>query len=291
MKRIGVVGVADGWSSERLADAVARRTGFRCLIDLRDLGVDLATGAARAGQVEVHHLDALLLKKVGIHYSPTDVDRLECLRFLHDRGLPMFSKPANVLRMLNRLNNTVALRLGGIPMPPTVITENVLEAVATVAQFERAVFKPLFSTKARGMRVIKNTETTRAEVESFIAEGNPLCYIQQMIDLPSRDLGVVFLGGQYLATYARVGSGQSWSTSTSTGGRYQAHQPSDAILELAHRAQALFELDFTCVDVAETSAGPMVFEVSAFGGFRGLLEANGIDAADLYVDYVLEKLR
>jgi tetrahydromethanopterin:alpha-L-glutamate ligase len=40
----------------------------------------------------------------------------------------------------------------------------------------------------------------------------------------------------------------------------------------------------------QTSEGLMVFEVSAFGGFRGLLEGNNIDAADLYSDYVIGKI-
>ena len=44
------------------------------------------------------------------------------------------------------------------------------------------------------------------------------------------------------------------------------------------------------MDVAETEDGLKVFEVSAFGGFRGLMEADGIDAAALYADYVLGRL-
>ena len=67
-------------------------------------------------------------------------------------------------------------------------------------------------------------------------------------------------------------------------------EPGQDIIDLAHKAQALFGLDFTCVDVVETTDGPQVYEVSAFGGFRGLLEANGLDAAALYADYVLRKI-
>jgi tetrahydromethanopterin:alpha-L-glutamate ligase len=59
---------------------------------------------------------------------------------------------------------------------------------------------------------------------------------------------------------------------------------------MATRAQALFGMDFTTVDVAETSDGPVVFEVSAFGGFRGAKEGIGLDAAARYADYVLEQL-
>jgi len=39
-----------------------------------------------------------------------------------------------------------------------------------------------------------------------------------------------------------------------------------------------------------TDEGPIVFEVSAFGGFRGALEGSGIDAAGAYADYALRKI-
>jgi ribosomal protein S6--L-glutamate ligase len=98
------------------------------------------------------------------------------------------------------------------------------------------------------------------------------------------------LGGEYLATYARAGNADSWNTTTRSGGKYRAHEPGAEVIALAQKAQDLFGLDFTCVDVVVTDQGPQVFEVSAFGGFRGLLDANGIDAAGLYVDYVLRRI-
>ena len=49
-------------------------------------------------------------------------------------------------------------------------------------------------------------------------------------------------------------------------------------------------MDFTTVDVALTDDGPIIFEVSAFGGFRGALEGAGVDAAAAYLDHVMECL-
>ena len=48
-------------------------------------------------------------------------------------------------------------------------------------------------------------------------------------------------------------------------------------------------MDFTTVDIAESEHGPLVFEVSAFGGFAGAKEGIGIDAASLYADYALNE--
>ena len=44
------------------------------------------------------------------------------------------------------------------------------------------------------------------------------------------------------------------------------------------------------MDVALTDSGPYVFEVSAFGGFRGLKQARGIDVAGLFTAHVLRRL-
>jgi tetrahydromethanopterin:alpha-L-glutamate ligase len=290
MKKIGVVGVAGGWSSERLADALAERTGFRCLADMKKAHLDLDRASLVVDETDLGKLDALIVKKVGPRYSPDLLDRLEMLRFVHGQGLPVFSAPERILRVLDRLSCTVTLRLHGIPMPATVITERPEIAARAVERLGPCILKPLYSSKARGMEVVEPGSELMERLERFHANGNNIIYVQQMLDLPGRDMGVAFLGGKYLATYARVNNGNSWNTTIHSGGKYEAYDPSPEVIELARRAQEPFGLDFTCVDVVETKEGPLVFEVSAFGGFRGLLQANDIDAAGLYADYVLEKL-
>lgn len=289
--RIGVVGVSDGWSSNRLADVVAERTGRRHLINLAHVNLDLAHERVTHGEDDLTAFDALIVKKLGRKYSPRLLDRLEVLHFLNDRGVRVFSRPLSIMRLLDRLACTVSLRLADIPMPDTVVTEDLDAAVAAVAEFGAAVLKPLFTSKARGMCIVKAGDDVREQIAGFQAAGNPVLYIQRKLALPGHDLGLAFLGGEYLACYARVAGGDSWNTTTHSGGKYRPHEPSREIIALAGRAQAVFDLDFTSVDIAETADGPVVFEVSAFGGFRGLREANGIDAASLYTDYVLGKLR
>ena len=287
--RIGVVGIEGGWSTHQLLDAIEAKTGYRRLIEMQDVSLDLHAGRLMHGDFDLAQLDAVIVKKIAPAYSPDALDRVELLRMLEGYGVRVFSRPGSIFNLIDRLSCTVKLRLGGIPMPPTTITESVDEALATVARYGAAVAKPLYTSKARGMIVLRaEDKDLRAQVEAFAAT-NPVMYLQQLIDMPGRDLGVVFLGGEYLATYARV-SGGSWTTSTSKGGKYQPHEPSEAIIALAREAQALFDLDFTCVDVVETDDGPKVFEVSAFGGFRGLLHACDVDAAARYVDYALAEL-
>ena len=289
--KIGVVGTRGGWSSELLADAVAEITGYRLLVDMEETSLNLSTGELWYEGTNITELDGLVIKKIGARYSPLLLDRLELLRFLAESGMPIFSSPRAIMGTLDRLSCTITLRLGNIPMPPTVITESPAEALAAVERFGSAVFKPLYTSKARGMEVIDDGPDALARIADFQAR-NPIMYIQKKVPIPGRDLGLVFLGGEYLTTYARCSTDTStWNTTTASGGKYAPAQPSQEIIDLAHKAQGLFGLDFTCVDVVETGEGPLVFEVSAFGGFRGILEACGIDAAKLYAQYVVEKVR
>jgi tetrahydromethanopterin:alpha-L-glutamate ligase len=287
---IGVVGIPGGWSSEQLADAVAAQTGFRLLIDITRIEACLLTGEVRYDGIDLTSLDGIIVKKINSVYSPTDLERLEILRYLQERGVSIFSNPEKILRLISRLACTVTLRNTGIPMPETVITEDVVLAKEAVQRMGHAVLKPLFSTKARGMIVVDSGDAYLQKNIDAFKQKNSVMYIQKMVDIPGRDLGVVFLGGRYLATYARQGNKDSWNTTINSGGHYVAHEPSSEILEMAEKAQAPFSLDFTCVDVVETSEGPMVFEVSAFGGYRGLQDAHGIDAAKMYTSYVIEQL-
>ncbi|MBF0480398.1 MAG: GAK system ATP-grasp enzyme [Desulfovibrionaceae bacterium] len=293
MKRVGVVGIPHGWSTQRLLDALEQKTGQRVFIDMAGVRLDLEDGRAFCGEVELTALDAIIVKKIAPSYSPDALDRMEIMRFIHGRGVPVFSDPDSMYQLIDRLSCTRALRQGGIPMPATVITESIDEARSAVANYGKAVFKPLYGSKARGMTVIADGPEAAEEIQDFKNQGNRVMYIQKLIRHAAGrlDLGVSFLGGEYLATYARKGDAGSWDTTTRTGGTYAPFEPSREIKDLAHKAQALFPgMAFTCVDVVETPAGAEIFEVSAFGGFRGLLESLDIDAANLYADYVLEKI-
>jgi tetrahydromethanopterin:alpha-L-glutamate ligase len=290
--KIGIVGTPGKWSTEALADAVEAATGFRLVIDMGEVCAELATGELRYRDWKLTELDAVAVKKISEIYSPATLDRLEMLRLLEQAGVRVFSRIASIHPLIDRLSGTMALHQAGIPMPSTRVTESPAAALSAVRDFESTVFKPLYSTKARGMMLLDNQQgpdQVQQAIQTFHRD-NPVMYIQQRLELPGKDLGMVFLGGEYLGTYARVGSKGSWNTTINSGGQYQAYEASEQLIDLATRAQAVFDLDFTTVDVAETAQGPVVFEVSAFGGFRGALKGIGINVAERYVAHMLKEL-
>ena len=290
--RVGVVGIPGKWSTETLADSLQSRTGFRLLVDMASVATDLNRGRLWHGETELSALDGLVVKKISRKYSPHALDRIELLRIAESAGVRVFSRTASIIRMIDRLGCTVTLRTAGIPVPATTVTEDRNEALHAVRRYGSAVFKPLYSTQGKGMCLIDDTPPEieiLSRIDAFRAN-HPMMYIQEKLDLAGRDFALVFLGGEYLGSYARIAQDGTWNTTRRSGGTYVPHEPAESTIELAAKAQALFEMYFTTVDLASTPDGPVVFEVSAFGGFRGAREGLGIDVASRYADYVVREL-
>ena len=288
--KVAVIGQPGAWSTERLADAL-RGCGADAEV------VDLAACSLRLPDPRLFHrgrpleqLAGAVVKKVGDTADGWPVrERIAMLRHHAGSGVPVLSEPSRLETAIDRLGMTVELVRAGMPIPETVVTESADEAEAGVGLFGAAVIKPLFTSKGRGMRKLGASDAAPALAEHRAAGHGPF-YLQRYVKHPGRDLGVAVLEGRVLGAYWRRAGADQWMTTIRSGGRYEKAEPPEAALELARRAAAHFGLLFTGVDLMETPDGGFtVLEVSAFGGFRGLLEACGIDAAPLLAEAALRR--
>ncbi|WP_235263405.1 GAK system ATP-grasp enzyme [Nitrincola sp. A-D6] len=256
--RIAVIGNPGKWSTEVLATALQQRTGFRLIADLSQTALDLSSGRLMFEQHNLCELDGIIIRKVGTDYSPICIERLEMLRVAEHAGVRVFSSASSLIRLLDRLTCTVTLHNHQIPMPPTLVTESVETALQQVQHWGSAILKPLFSTKARGMQILHADQGSKALEAELIRykTRHPLLYLQQHIDLQGADMGLVFINGEYQGAYARIADKKAWNTTIHSGGRYAPCEPSPEAIDVAHRAQAAFDLDYATVDVAMSQDGP-----------------------------------
>lgn len=288
--KIGVIGLKGKWSSEKLVEEIQNLGHASMVIEMEDVCFDLSTRSVTAGSQDLTTFDGFIIKKLGKEYTPYLYDRLEVLDFLHkEKKIPFFSSPDKIRRLINRYTCTNELSMGGVAMPATVVTESVSAAMGKLEEWGEVIVKPLFTSKSRGMEMIKFDKDAEKKLKKFHKEFNTI-YMQKLVKHPGYDLGVCFLGTEYIGTYARVGNSEGWNTTTRTGGHYEKKTPGEDIIAIAKKARDIYDLDFTCVDVVETPDGPMVFEVSAFGGYKGLQESAGMNLAADYAKYVIKRI-
>jgi tetrahydromethanopterin:alpha-L-glutamate ligase len=289
---IAVVGQPGAWSTERLADALRAAGATASVVDLAACSLRLPDRRLFHRGEPLEKLDGAVVKKLGDTADGWGVqERIGMLRHLEASGVPVLSAPDRLHVAVNRYRMTCELVRAGLPVPETTVTEDIDEAAAAVERFGSAVLKPLFTSKGRGMRRLEASRELRAQLESHRDDGLGPFYLQRFVMHPGRDLGVAVLGGRCIGAYWRVAAADHWMTTILSGGRYEKADLDPETEAIAVRAARHFGLVFTGVDLIEDSDGRFsVLEVSAFGGFRGLLDGCGVDAAPMLADLVLRQI-
>jgi len=289
---LAVVGVPGGWSTERLAHALRGAGAAAQVLDLVRCSMRLPGRQLYHRGQPLEHFDGVVVKKIGDTADGwVAQERINMLHHLDAAGVRVLSSPDRLEAAVNRYRMTVELNRAGLPVPDTIVTEDPAEAEAAVESFGATILKPLFTSKGRGMHRLEPGPGLRSTLERHRMDGHGPFYLQRFVKHPGRDLGVAVLDGRYLGAYWRVAAQDQWMTTTLSGGRYEPADPPIEAIDIAVRAANHFGLVFTGVDLMETPEGGfVVLEVSAFGGFRGLLQACGIDAAPLLAEAVLRRL-
>jgi ribosomal protein S6--L-glutamate ligase len=251
---------------------------------LADCMHDLNSGCVTLHGQDLGGLDGIVVKKLGANPDPTSRLRLHALRALKGSGVRIFSRPSAIERAMDRYRMHMELARCGLPVVPTYAVESATALAAALECLGPSVAKPVYTSKGRGM--------TRLEPGASIqlADGTGPTLVQQYVEAPGRDIGACVLGGAFVGAFYRVAQDGQWMTTTTAGGTYAPCVLDGRGRELAERAAAVFGLDYTVVDLVETTDGYRIYEVSAFGGFRGLWEASRVDIAATYARYVREAL-
>lgn len=209
------------------------------------------------------------------------------------RQLEMMSIPATLsgealITARNKFLALQALHAAGVPVPRTVLLAsrpNVMEARTFVPY--PAVLKILRGTQGIGVMRVKDLDETASIVDTLNLFGEVVC-LQEYIPNPGIDIRVFVVGESVVASMKRVAPHFEWRANIHLGGKGQKLELDDATKEVAVRASKAVGLEVSGVDMIMSGDTPYVLEVNASPGFRGLLEATGVNAAEHIVDYAVE---
>jgi ribosomal protein S6--L-glutamate ligase len=287
--KVAVAGIPGAWSTERMAESL-RDCGLDAFVfSAGDLSHDLGTGTVQLDGRALGDLDAVVVKKLGDQSAAWARLRLHAFRALEARGVRVFS-PADVIDVaMDRYRMMMVLAAAGVPVPDTIAAESRDAMVAAIRRFGDCIVKPVYTSKGRGMIRVQGDDT--ATIDRLLAEGGEQRYlVQRFVRAPGRDIGATVVGGRFVGAFYRVAREGEWMTTTAQGGTYAQCDLSPRGVELAERAACAFALDYTVVDLVEQGGDFLAYEVSAFGGFRGLLEATGVDPSVAYAHHVRRTL-
>jgi ribosomal protein S6--L-glutamate ligase len=286
--KVAVAGIPGAWSSERMADALRERGCAAFVFHPEEMVHDVGSGDVRIGEDPLR-VDGVVVKKLGDQATAWTRLRLHALRALESAGTRVFSAPDVIDVAMDRYRMMVRLAQGGLPIPETVAAESPAAVYDVIRRMGDCVIKPVYTSKGRGMLRVSAMQPDA--VMPALAEGSDERYlIQRFVEAPGRDIGATVIGGRFAGAFYRVAREGEWMTTTAAGGVYAPCELSRDGVAIAEAAAGAFALDYTVVDLVEQGSGFLVYEVSAFGGFRGLYEATGVDPSVAYAEHVVRTL-
>ncbi len=198
------------------------------------------------------------------------------------------NSPAGLSLAESKAQTTFVLREVGLPVPRTLVTQSLEQAVAAVDEFGTAVVKPLYGSYGIGMERL-SPEMSGGVLPEFL-QTYGAAYIQEYVPNEGRDIRAFVVGDEIPAAMYRIAREGQWKTNVLQGGVCEPCELSPTIRELCLEASRITGLDYTGVDVIEGPDGPVILELNGTPSWYGLSEATGRDVAVDVMAHVLWKL-
>ena len=237
----------------------------------------------------VDEYDTVIVRRVPGGTAEQVFYRMDALRRIEDMGVKVINPARSIEKAGDKYYTSALLEEEGINPPRTIVTESFSEAMKAFKELgEDVVVKPLFGSLGMGITRISN-EDVAYRVFRALEMTKSVYYIQEFIPHGGKDIRVLIIGDQVVASMQRVSD--DWKTNISSGGKAAPYPPSDEAIEMSQKASKKLGLMYTGVDIIETEDEAYVIELNSTPGWEGLQSVTELDITEALIDHVMTKLR
>jgi ribosomal protein S6--L-glutamate ligase len=213
------------------------------------------------------------------------------LKHLELMGIPSTLSMSGLLTARNKYLTLQALHAVNVNIPESVLiasrnrNEDLMEYLPPPI-----VLKLLTGTQGIGVMRVKDVKEAGPIIDTLSELDQMIC-LQKYVPNPGEDLRVFVAGTDIVAAMKRKAAPHEWRSNIHIGGHGIAYKLSSAESEAAIKAAEAVGVELAGVDLISVKGKPYVIEVNASPGFRGLLAATGINAADKIAAYAISKIK
>lgn len=281
----------DAWCSSRLKEAFIRKKVEPLAFRFADVAARVAsTPEFSLGRIDLlSDLSAVLVRPIGRGSLDEIIFQMDGLHKLARRGMPIINPPAAIEKAVDKYYTLALLSEHGLPVPRTVVTENIREAMEAFRSYGgEAVIKPVFGSRGIGVARIRDEDIAERVMRTLRFYRHVL-YVQEFVGHGTRDIRTFIVGGRVVAGMFRVSS--SWKTNVSRGAMPKHFQVDPDVEALALKSADVLGCKIAGVDIMESERGLLVHEVNSQPGWRGLQTTTNVRIADEIAAFVIEEAK
>jgi RimK family alpha-L-glutamate ligase len=214
---------------------------------------------------------------------------MDMLYKLERQGFLVINPAEAIEHCVDKYDILAILEDNSIPVPRTVATESVNEALKAFAELgEDVVVKPLFGSRGIGATRVVDSEIANT-VFKAITFHHGVIYLQEFVPHGYSDIRAFVVDDHVIAAMRRVA--ESWKTNYSQGARPAPIELDSALEALSVKAAKAVGCKIAGVDVLEGPNGPMIVDVNSQPGWKGLQMVTKVNVAKKIVTFILSELK
>ena len=281
----------EAWSSTQLREALTKHgISYECFTFPKMIAQLGQEPYFKVNDMQLlEELDALVIRPIGRGSLEELVFRMDMLYKLERQGLLVINPAEAIEHCVDKYDILAILEDNSVPVPRTVATESVTEAVKAFDELGGdVVVKPLFGSRGIGATRVVDSEIA-STVFKAITFHHGVIYIQEFVPHGYSDIRAFVINNAVIAAMRRVS--ESWKTNYSQGARPAQLKLNKDFEELAVKSAKVVGCKIAGVDILEGPSGPVIVDVNSQPGWKGLQMVTKINVADEIVNFILCELK
>lgn len=203
-------------------------------------------------------------------------------------GVYCSNESVAITRARDKLRSLQLLSRRGVGIPVTSFANSPDDVKGLIREVGGAplVIKLLEGTQGIGVVLAETRKAAESVIQAFMGLNTAILVQEYIQEAGGADIRAFVVGNRVIAAMKRQAPEGEFRSNLHRGGTATLERLSTEEKETALRAARVMGLNICGVDILRSERGPLVMEVNASPGLRGIEEASGRDIAGLIIRFI-----
>ncbi|MFC4095889.1 ATP-grasp domain-containing protein [Euzebyella saccharophila] len=198
------------------------------------------------------------------------------------------ARSLSIARARNKIRSLQLMSQKGIPIPETLfsIDPDTIEEQIKILGGAPVIIKIQEGTHGLGVILAESQKSAKSIIDTFYKMDTSILLQKYIAESNGEDIRIFVVGDKVVASMKRISSQDEFRSNVHRGGKTEKIKLTKKEEEIAINAAKHIGLGVAGVDLIRSNKGPLLIEVNASPGLRGIEAATGINVAREIVLYV-----
>ncbi|MBC6997478.1 RimK family alpha-L-glutamate ligase [Cytophaga sp. FL35] len=198
------------------------------------------------------------------------------------------ARSLSIARARNKVRSLQIMSQKGIPIPETLfsIDPDTIEEQIELLGGAPVIIKIQEGTHGLGVILAESQKSAKSIIDTFYKMDTSILLQKYIAESNGEDIRIFVVGDKVVASMKRISSQEEFRSNVHRGGKTEKIKLTKKEEEIAINAAKHLGLGVAGVDLIRSNKGPLLIEVNASPGLRGIEAATGINIAKEIILFV-----